>query len=376
MAGSGTAHLRDAGDTLLRVENLVVEFPVGPTGRKVHAVSDVSIDVARGRDPRPRRRVGLRQVDHRPGHHAAAAAHRRVGRLRGPGPHRARQGRAAPASRPELQMIFQDPISSLNPRRKVGDIVAEPLHIWKRRHARRAQAPRSRRDARGRRPRPRRRRGPAAPPVLRRPVPAHLHRPRAGARPQAHHLRRAGVGPRRVGAGPDPQPARGHEGALRADPGVHRPRPGRREERQRPGGGHVPRASCARSASPTTLYAEPAHPYTAALLGLDPGARPHGAADRRAAPSSGELPSPIDPPSGCRFRTRCPPAQERCAAEEPKMRAGRRGPLRRLPLPARRAGRDPRRCRPRRGAVLEPPPQMAGTLVSAARQQYQAATLR
>ena len=34
--------------------------------------------------------------------------------------------------RPEMQMIFQDPISSLNPRRKVGDIVAEPLEIWKR----------------------------------------------------------------------------------------------------------------------------------------------------------------------------------------------------------------------------------------------------
>ena len=48
MAGSGTAHLRDSSDTLLRAENLVVEFPVGKTGLKVHAVTDVSIDVREG----------------------------------------------------------------------------------------------------------------------------------------------------------------------------------------------------------------------------------------------------------------------------------------------------------------------------------------
>jgi ABC-type glutathione transport system ATPase component len=45
--------------------------PRRPTGLKVHAVSDVSLDVARGRDPRPGRRVGVRQVDHRQGDHAA-----------------------------------------------------------------------------------------------------------------------------------------------------------------------------------------------------------------------------------------------------------------------------------------------------------------
>ena len=66
------SHLRDPdSDALLRVENLVVEFPAG-RGRKVSAVSNVSFDLHAGRDPRPRRRVGLRQVHHRQGDHAAA----------------------------------------------------------------------------------------------------------------------------------------------------------------------------------------------------------------------------------------------------------------------------------------------------------------
>ena len=48
MAGSGTAHLREPSDALLRVEHLVVEFPVGHSGQKVHAVSDVSLDIVEG----------------------------------------------------------------------------------------------------------------------------------------------------------------------------------------------------------------------------------------------------------------------------------------------------------------------------------------
>jgi peptide/nickel transport system ATP-binding protein len=72
--------------------------------------------------------------------------------------------------------------------------------------------------------------------------------------------------------------------------------------------------------SPDDLYATPAHPYTAALLRSIP------VPDPTVAPVStglltGDLPSPIDPPSGCRFRTRCPIAQERCALEEPQVRA-------------------------------------------------------
>jgi oligopeptide/dipeptide ABC transporter ATP-binding protein len=65
------------------------------------------------------------------------------------------------------------------------------------------------------------------------------------------------------------------------------------------------------------IYRQPLHPYTVALLASIPALEP-AAARKRAI--SGEVPSPLDPPSGCRFRTRCPRAQERCAAEAPQLR--------------------------------------------------------
>jgi oligopeptide/dipeptide ABC transporter ATP-binding protein len=69
------------------------------------------------------------------------------------------------------------------------------------------------------------------------------------------------------------------------------------------------------------IYDHPAHPYTRALLDAIPTPNPENAAGARlAARIRGELPSAIDPPSGCHFRTRCPLAQEICAAEEPPMR--------------------------------------------------------
>jgi oligopeptide/dipeptide ABC transporter ATP-binding protein len=74
------------------------------------------------------------------------------------------------------------------------------------------------------------------------------------------------------------------------------------------------------------MYDRPAHPYTKALIDTIPVADPTVRAER-SRHIAGELPSPIDPPSGCRFRTRCPFAQERCAAEEPPLRAFGEGHL-------------------------------------------------
>ncbi|MEU5987989.1 ABC transporter ATP-binding protein [Spirillospora sp. NPDC047418] len=72
--------------------------------------------------------------------------------------------------------------------------------------------------------------------------------------------------------------------------------------------------------SPDDIYLRAAHPYTAGLIAAipepDPAAGPPGDQDGMDA----EMPSPFDPPSGCRFRTRCPRAQARCAEEEPVLR--------------------------------------------------------
>jgi peptide/nickel transport system ATP-binding protein len=69
------------------------------------------------------------------------------------------------------------------------------------------------------------------------------------------------------------------------------------------------------------IYERAAHPYTAGLLATIPVPNPTLERAKTGAAIKGELPSPVNPPSGCRFRTRCPFAQELCAAEEPPLRS-------------------------------------------------------
>ena len=128
MAGSGTAHLRADGEALLRVEGLTVEFPVG-RDRVVHAVSGISFDIVKGETlglvgesgcgksttgkaliQLPRPTAGSVVLD---GQDLTGLDEESIRSLR-----------------TQVQMIFQDPISSLNPRRQVGEVVAEPLHVW------------------------------------------------------------------------------------------------------------------------------------------------------------------------------------------------------------------------------------------------------
>jgi oligopeptide transport system ATP-binding protein len=68
------------------------------------------------------------------------------------------------------------------------------------------------------------------------------------------------------------------------------------------------------------LFAQPRHPYTRALLAAIPV--PDPSVIRQKIILEGDVPSALNPPSGCRFRTRCPWAQERCAREEPKLGGG------------------------------------------------------
>jgi peptide/nickel transport system ATP-binding protein len=219
--------------------------------------------------------------------------------------------------RPQLQLIFQDPISSLNPRRKVSDVVREPLEVWRRGDA-------AQRDK-------------AVDDVLEAvgldPVVARSKRPHqfSGGQCQRICIARALVLEPKVIICDEPVSA--------LDVSVQAQILNLLEDmKQRYGLTLVFIAhdlavvknvsdriavmylgKLCEVAGPDALYTHPAHPYTAALLSAIPVPDPEATMTTPAA-LAGELPSPLAPPSGCRFRTRCPRAEDRCAREEPQLR--------------------------------------------------------
>ena len=160
---------------LLRVEDLVVEFHA--EGGKVNAVSGISLDLVAGETLGLVGESGCGKST--TGRAVMQLPRPTSGTVRFDGVElTALKGDELRKTRPQLQMIFQDPISSLNPRRKVGDIVAEGLEIWQIGDAESRTAKVDEMlDAVGLDPEHRAR--PATARVLRRAVPAHLDRPRA-----------------------------------------------------------------------------------------------------------------------------------------------------------------------------------------------------
>ena len=254
MAGTGKAHLRNTDDVLLRVEDLVVEFPIGRTGLKVNAVSGISFDVLIGETLGIVGESGC----------GKSTTGRAIMQLPSPTSGSnvfngtdltALSGEAMREARTKIQMIFQDPISSLNPRRNVRDIVLEPLSIWNR-------------------------------------------------GTKAEQLATVDKILEHVGIDP--------ERAAESKPHQF-------------SGGQCQRISIARSLvlNPQMiicedLYRNPAHPYTDVLLSAIPVPDPTVAVKKISV--EGEPPSPVSPPAGCRFNTRCPNATDRCRSEEPTLR--------------------------------------------------------
>ena len=89
------------------------------------------------------------------------------------------------------------------------------------------------------------------------------------------------------------------------------------------------------------IYERAAHPYTAGLIGTIPVPDPEVARAGKGAVIKGELPSPVTPPSGCRFRTRCPYAQDLCASEEPPLRSFGPGHIAACHFPLQTAKSEP-----------------------------------
>jgi peptide/nickel transport system ATP-binding protein len=218
--------------------------------------------------------------------------------------------------RTRLQMIFQDPISSLNPRRRVRDIVAEPLDIWhSAKGAERTRIVNEMLEAVGLDPRL------AAP---------SYPRQFSGGQCQRISIARALV--------MRPKVLICDEIVSALDVSVQAQILNLVQDLKASYGltvlfiAHdlavVKNVSdrvavmylgkLCEVATAEDLYRSPRHPYTNALLAS--AVEPDPTAPRHHAPLQGEPPSPLHPPSGCRFRTRCPNAQDRCAAEEPAMR--------------------------------------------------------
>ena len=307
-------------DVVLRLEDLVVEFPAA-AGQTVHAVSGISLEVRRGET------LGL------VGESGCGKSTTGRAIMQLPKPTSGKvvfEGRdittLSPselrALRPKLQMIFQDPISSLNPRRRIPDIVGDPLVVWGRGGEKAKVVPE------------------VLAAVGLDPEQVADRRPHqfSGGQCQRVSIARALV--------LEPEVLICDEPVSALDVSVQAQILNLLEDMKARYGltlvfiahdlGVVRNISdrvavmylgkICELGDTEDLFDNPVHPYTRLLVSSIPSMETVSGADiEKADRGRGEMPSPINPPSGCRFRTRCPLATERCATEVPEMREVRPG---------------------------------------------------
>ena len=307
-------------DTFLAIDNLTVEYPL-QGGRKVHAVTDFTAHVKRGET------LGL-VGESGCGKSSAARAVMQL-----PRPTRGKvtldgqdltglKGRALQQARRRFQMIFQDPIASLNPRMNIRDIVAAPLEIA----GIGTEEERTQRVAE------------MLEKVGLNADQAMERRPHefSGGQCQRISIARALI--------LEPDLLVCDEAVSALDVSVQAQVLNLLEELKKELGltmlfishdlavvKHVSDrvavmylGRLCELADAETIYREPVHPYTRTLLDAVPEPDPD-APEREINLVPGELPSPVNPPSGCPFRTRCPRASEQCKAVTPELREITRG---------------------------------------------------
>ena len=213
--------------------------------------------------------------------------------------------------------IFQDPYSSLNPRMTVGQIISEGMQAHnmtaRKKDARMQEMVLQIMDDCGLAPYFLHR-YPA--PVLRRPAAAYRHCPRACRESEVRRLRRGRLRAGRVHSGADHQPAAGPEGAAASDLHVHHPRPVRRQVHLRPRRRHVPRQ---RWSSWQRLTRSSITPSIRTPRRCSTPSRPRIPSARRSLSIlEGDIPSPVNPPKGCKFHTRCKYCTEICTQVVPE----------------------------------------------------------
>jgi oligopeptide/dipeptide ABC transporter ATP-binding protein len=308
-------------DVLVRVDNLVKYFPVRSAGLirrtvgQVQAVDDVSLTIPRGKT------LGLVGET---GSGKSTLARCVAGLIPVTSGRVTFNGRditnlSRRAMRPvrrEIQMIFQDPYSSLNPRRRVGAIIGDPFVI----HKTATGAERKRQVQE----------------LMERVGLNPEHYNRFPAEFSGGQRQRIGVA-RALALRPQliicDEPVSALDVSIQAqvlnllsdlqqDYGLSYLFIAHDLEVVRHVSDSVAVMYLGRigeSGPEEAVYTSPRHPYTAALLSAAPAADPDAAASRQRIILTGDVPSPIDPPSGCRFHPRCPKAQPLCGEQEPPL---------------------------------------------------------